>query len=81
MMNVKSNELAIIKVKDSSKVEEIKKSVEKRGEDLEKQWSNYLPNQYELVKKRKIEAIGNYVILIIDEKADEIEEIIESKLK
>ena len=61
--------MAIIKVKDSSKVEEIKKSVEKRGEDLEKQWSNYLPNQYELVKKkRKIEAIGNYVILIIDEK-------------
>jgi len=81
MMNVKSNELAIIKAKDSSKVEDIKKSVEKRGEDLDKQWSSYLPDQYELVKNRKIKAIGNYVILIIDKEADQIEEIIESKLK
>ncbi|ARC85867.1 hypothetical protein U732_1929 [Clostridium argentinense CDC 2741] len=81
MMNVKSNELAIIKVKDSSKVEDIKKSVEKRGEDLDKQWSSYLLDQYELVKNRKIKAIGNYVILIIDKEADQIEEIIESKLK
>lgn len=81
MMNVKSNELAIIKVKDSSKVEDIKKSVEKHGEDLDKQWSSYLPDQYELVKNRKIKAIGNYVILIIDKEADQIEEIIESKLK
>ncbi|WP_461613641.1 DUF4358 domain-containing protein [Clostridium sp. Marseille-QA1073] len=81
MMNVKSNELAIIKVKDSSKVEDIKKSVEKRGEDLDKQWSSYLPDQYELVKNRKIKSIGNYVILIIDKEADQIEEIIESKLK
>ncbi|WP_291579915.1 DUF4358 domain-containing protein [Clostridium sp. UBA6640] len=81
MLNVKSNELAIIKVKDSSKVEDIKKSVEKRGEDLDKQWSTYLPDQHELVKNRKIKAIGNYVILIIDKEADQIEEIIESKLK
>lgn len=81
MMNVKSNELAIIKVKDSSKVEDVKKSVEKRGEDLDKQWSSYLPDQYELVKNRKIKAIGNYVILIIDKEAEQIEEIIESKLK
>lgn len=81
MMNVKSNELAIIKVKDSSKVEDIKKLVEKRGEDLDKQWSTYLADQHELVKNRKIKVIGNYVILIIDKEADQIEEIIESKLK
>lgn len=81
MMNVKSSELAIIKVKDSSKVEDVKKSVEKRGEDLDKQWSTYLPDQHELVKNRIIKAVGNYVILIIDEEAEQIEEIIESKLK
>lgn len=81
VMNVKANELAIIKVKDESKMEEVKKGLEKRGEDLDNKWKQYLPDQYKIVQDRRFVNIGNYAIFVVDEEADKIIDSIKNILK
>ena len=31
----------------------------------ENQWEHYIPEQYELVKNRKVEKIGDYLVYIV----------------
>lgn len=73
MMNTKADEIAIIKAK-SGKLDSVKKSVEDRKKDLEDKWKTYLPDQYEIVKKGKIVTVGDYILFIVNEKADKVEE-------
>ena len=75
MMNVQASMYLIIKAKDG-KVEDVKSKVEDYATKQENIWSTYLPDQYDLVKARKLNVVGNYVYLIISESADEIEKLI-----
>ena len=49
-INVKADEFFIVKAKDG-KAETVKEGIEKRLEDLDAQWKQYLPEQYEYVKQ------------------------------
>ncbi|MFF2890160.1 DUF4358 domain-containing protein [Paenibacillus sp. NPDC057967] len=71
--NLSSNEIAVIKVKDSKHIDEIKKSMEQRGADVQKMFENYLPGPYKLAQNYKIATAGNYVLFLISESADELE--------
>ena len=42
---------------------------------------NYLPEQFKVVEKGEIHVVNNYVYLVISEKAEEIETIIEQYIK
>ena len=75
MMNIQASMYLVIKAKDG-KVEDVKSKVENYAAKQEEIWSTYLPEQYELVKARKLNVVGNYVYLIISESADEIEKLI-----
>ena len=75
MTNVQASMYLVIKAKDES-VDTVKEKVEAYASAQERIWSTYLPEQYELVKQRKLDVIGNYVYLVISENASEIEEII-----
>lgn len=75
MMNVQASRYFIIKAKDGA-VESVKKQVEDYGNSYEQQWATYLPEQYELVKQRKIGVKGNYVYFIIAENAADLENLI-----
>lgn len=75
MMNVQASMYLVIKAKDGA-VDSVKTKVENYGTDYEEQWSTYLPDQYELVKQRKIGVKGNYVYLIISENAADLEALI-----
>lgn len=75
MMNVQASRYFIIKAKDDA-VDSVKKQVEDYGNSYEQQWEMYLPEQYELVKQRKIGVIGNYVYFIVAENAAELEALI-----
>ena len=75
MMNVQASMYIVIKAKDGA-VESVKTKVENYGTAYEEQWATYLPEQYELVKQRKIGAKGNYVYLIISENASDLEALI-----
>ena len=75
MMNVQASRYFIIKAKDGA-VDSVKQQVEDYGNSYEQQWATYLPEQYELVKQRKIGVKGNYVYFIVAENAQDLEALI-----
>ncbi|MGL5540758.1 MAG: DUF4358 domain-containing protein [Erysipelotrichaceae bacterium] len=80
MMMVQASEIAMFEVKDGQ-MDAVKAGVEKRLADLDATWSQYLPDQYDLVKNAaKIEK-GNYFFLVIAEEQDAIVKIIEDAFK
>lgn len=72
LMNVKANELAIFKVKDTKDVAEILAQVKVRSENAMNAFDHYLPDQYEIAKNYTVVEKGNYVLFIISEQADEL---------
>ena len=72
MMNVKTNEIAIFKVKDAKDVAEIEAAAKQRAENVMKQFEQYLPDQYENAKNYKIVTKDNYVLMVISESAEEL---------
>ena len=69
MINVKANEVIVIKAKDASGVEQAKADLKARLSALEETWKRYLPDQYELVKAGKIVTDGVYAALVVAEGA------------
>jgi hypothetical protein len=78
MMNVKTNEIAILKVKDAKDVPAVESAVKERAENVKKQFEHYLPDQYENAKNYKLVTKGNYVLLVISDKADELVKVYDS---
>lgn len=75
MMNVQASMYVLVKATDG-KAETVKASIEEFGKGYEQQWSRYLPEQYDLVKARKIGVKGDVVYLIIAENSDELVKLI-----
>lgn len=69
LMNVKATEYLVVKAADGQ-VDTVKDGMKKRQADLDAQWKQYLPEQYELVKNYKLVSNGNYVLFVIAENAD-----------
>lgn len=69
LINVKATEFFIARVKDG-KMDAVKSGIANRQAALEQQWSQYLPDQYEIVKNYKMVTNGNYVLFCIAEDAD-----------
>ncbi|MDO4283498.1 MAG: DUF4358 domain-containing protein [Clostridia bacterium] len=74
-INVHSSMYIIVKA-NAGETEYIRGKLEEYGLNYEAQWEKYLPEQYELVKKRKIGVKGDYVYFIVSDSADEIVEMI-----
>lgn len=70
MMNVKTNEVSIFKVKEIEEIESVEHSVKQRAEDVQKQFENNLPDQYENAKNFMIKTKGKYISFVISEDAD-----------
>ena len=75
MMNVHASMYLVIEATDGN-VETVEEKVNTYAEAYETTWERYLPEQYELVKNRKIGVQGNFVYLIIAENAEDIEALI-----
>ena len=71
MMNVHATEFFIAKVKEGN-MDAVKEAVGKRQADMEAQWSQYLPEQLELVKNYKLVTNGDYIMFAVTEYADEV---------
>ncbi len=80
LINVQANEIAMFKAKDG-KLDEVKQGVEKRIEDLKNTWSQYLPDQYELVKNYQTYENGNYYFFIVSEYAKDMIDTIKAEFK
>lgn len=72
MMNVKTNEISVFKVKDAKDIPTIETAIKQRAADVQKQFETYLPDQYENAKNYKLVTKGNYLLFVISEKADEL---------
>lgn len=72
LMNVKTNEIAVLKAKNAKDVDTIQEGVKQRAADVQKQFETYLPDQYENAKNYKVVAQGSYVLFVIGENADDI---------
>ena len=68
-ISVQATEFFIAEVKDG-KMDAVKAAVEKRQADLVQQWSQYLPEQLELVENYQLVTSGNYILFAISEQAD-----------
>lgn len=77
MMMVHTNELAILKVKDTKDIAEVEAALKVRAEAVQKQFETYLPDQYENAKNYKLVTKGNYVMMVISDKADELVKLYE----
>lgn len=78
MINIRVNEISIIKVKNSSDISFIKDKFKQRAEKVASTFENYLSDQYEIAKNPLIKSKGNYVIMIMSDKKDEIEKTFDS---
>ena len=73
MMNVQASMYLIIQAKEGT-VDTVKAELDAYATQYEEQWSRYLPEQYELVKNRKMGVVGNTVYMIIAENAETLEQ-------
>jgi hypothetical protein len=71
MMNVKTNEIAVLKVKDVKDMTTVEDAIKARATDVQKQFETYLPDQYENAKNYKLIKKGNYFLFVIADPADQ----------
>lgn len=67
MMNVKSDELAVLRLKDQKDISTVEEQLKKRAEAIQQQFEQYLPDQYEHAKNYQIVQQGNYILFVIAE--------------
>ncbi len=75
IVHTKSGMYVVIQT-DLDNIQDVKLALESYGSEYEEQWKTYLPDQYELVKNRKIGVKGNYVYMIVSESPEKILELI-----
>lgn len=81
LMNVKTNEIAVFKVKKEKDIDAVKKGMVSRAEAVQKQFESYLQDQYENAKNYKIVVQGNYVLFVISESADDLVKAFKAAVK
>lgn len=81
LMNVKVNEIVILKVKDSQNVSTVKAALQSRKDSVVQQFEQYLQDQLEIAQAGVVGTSGNYVYLIMDEHASSMESALISALK
>ncbi|MBK3497352.1 DUF4358 domain-containing protein [Viridibacillus sp. YIM B01967] len=79
--NIKADEVAVIKVKDTKNVEDIKGKISSRVEKKSKSFQDYLPDEHFLITKHVLKTKGNYVLLAISKDSDKIEKTFDEILK
>lgn len=74
--NATAEEIAVIKVADSTSLEQVKKAYEARVESQKDACRDYLPEEMPKLESAVICEYGNYVILCVSDDNDRIEGII-----
>lgn len=72
--------IIMMKSENSDEISSMKNSLEMLLEDKAYEMEDYLPDQYEIVKKSKVVTSGDYIWLVISESEESISAIIEKYL-
>lgn len=62
LMNINADEIFVLEAKSEEDVADLKASLERELEAQIQTWEQYLPDQYEKVKKNVIETNGNFLL-------------------
>ncbi|WP_053955375.1 DUF4358 domain-containing protein [Inediibacterium massiliense] len=75
--NIKADEIAIVKVKDSNDIEKVQEAFQNRIDKQSKAFQDYLPEEYFLIENHVLKNNGEYIIFIISKDTQKIEEIVD----
>lgn len=78
IINIRADEIAIVKVKDIKYVKDIENKFRERANTIQHTFEDYLDEQYVLTKNPLIISKGKYVLMSVSEKNEIIEEIFNS---
>lgn len=81
MINIRADEIIILKAKDKSKVSRLEEALEKVYNTRYNIWKNYLPQEFEKVENHILKTKGNYLVFIISEDPEKIEEVFDKAIK
>ncbi len=81
MMNVKSDEIILLKASDSKYVDQLKEVLEAEKLSQVETWKQYLPDQYEKVQNNVIKVKDSYLLYVTYDDPEKIVQIFEGSLK
>ena len=81
LASIKVDTVIIASVKDSADLEDIRLKIQNFREAKAAEMKSYLVDQYDIVEKSDVKTKGNTVYLVISEKSEDIEKIIDSGIK
>lgn len=70
--NVKADEVAVFKLKESTKENGVKSRIEERLIQLSKSFEDYIPAESTKIKNKIIEVKGNYILVVVSKSSDKI---------
>ena len=70
--NIKADEVAIFKVKNSSDVSKVKDKISARIDKKSQSFKEYLPDEYYLIQHSIVKTNGNYVLFVVSKDGDKI---------
>lgn len=79
--NIEADEILILKVKDEKDLNNIKDKISKRVEEQSDSFKDYLPDEYYLIEKHILKEHDKYIIFVISEHSEEIENIFDKSFK
>ena len=71
--NMDAEELLVVKLKDVNQAEAVTDAILKRQADKEQSFEGYAPEQYALAQAYILDVQGNYILFVVDPKAEEID--------
>lgn len=71
--NMDAEELLVIKLKNSDQADAVTDAILKRQSDKEQSFEGYAPEQYALAQDYILDVQGNYILFVVDPKAEEID--------
>lgn len=79
--NIKADEIAIIKLKDSKSISDIKDKISKRIDAQATRFKDYLPDEYFIIQKNIVKVKGNYILFVISKDEVKISDIFDECFK
>lgn len=76
----KAETVILMKAKEAGSLEDLKTSLQTVVDEKKNEMENYIPEQFAIVEKSKVQTKGNYIWLVISEQSDDILAIIEKNI-
>ena len=81
MSNIKADEIAVIKIKNSKDAQSLKDKIQKRNAAQALSFKDYLPEQYTLIQNHVLKSNGNYILYAVSKDTEKAETTFDSFFK